>query len=65
MSDFLDRLKNESKDLEEKISKLSEFLYTEAFNEIDPIQQTLLVIQQSAMITYGQVLAERIGLLEK
>lgn len=65
MDNFLERLKNESKELEEKIEKLEVFLNTNKFDTIDPIQQSLLLIQNSAMMTYAEVLVQRIQYLEK
>jgi cell division septum initiation protein DivIVA len=65
MSDFLVRLKKEGEDLQEKIEKLEEFLDSDKSATIDPIQQSLLNIQYAAMMTYAEVLLQRIQYLEK
>lgn len=58
---FLDRLRKEQEELSTKIEKLKAFLDTEKFYEnIDEIQQTLLRIQYSAMLTYHLCLVERL-----
>ena len=57
---FKDRLQWEKEALDEKITKLGEFLGSEAYKKIDPVQMTLLNIQFQAMGTYGQCLLERL-----
>ena len=64
MSNFLDRLKEEKKELDTKRQGLRGFIKSENFAKIDPVQMTLLNIQINAMDTYGQVLLERIVRLE-
>lgn len=63
MSDFKSRLIDEKQQLDEKITKLSNFQSSESFQTIPVQQQTLLNIQVLAMATYSQVLTERIALL--
>ena len=60
MSDYLIRLKDEKKELDKKRESLREFIKSDKFKEIDPVQMTLLNIQIEAMNTYGQILLERI-----
>ena len=60
MSTFIERLKAEKVELDEKIEKLDAFTKSGKFNEIDPVQMTLLNIQLQAMKTYSEILHERI-----
>lgn len=60
MSDFKQRLKQEKEELQEKLHKLESFLGTEAFHKVEKIQQTLLLVQASAMETYLRCLHERL-----
>ena len=60
MSTFLERLELEYVELKVKGEKLNEFIYSENFSKIDPLQQTLLKIQIKAMETYLECLIERI-----
>ena len=59
------RLINEKTELDEKREKLLAFVRTEGFKKIHPAQMSLLFIQATAMLTYSQVLSERIIWLEK
>lgn len=63
MNTFKDRLIIEKSELNEKITKLSDFLQGDVFLTIDPRQQSLLKIQFNSMITYHQCLEERINIL--
>jgi hypothetical protein len=60
MSDFKTRLEAEKAELSEKLTKLREFISSEAFKEIDAVQMTLLNVQIKSMETYSQCLLERI-----
>jgi hypothetical protein len=60
MSDFITRLYDEKNQLEDKTNKLGAFLFTVDFIKLDEIQQGLLQIQHSAMMTYLKCLNERI-----
>ncbi len=60
MSDFKTRLDNEYKELDEKITKLKNFLDGDGVENIDKDQRTLLGIQLQAMKTYRTCLMERI-----
>ena len=59
-STFLERLLEEKKELDQKRESLRKFMKSDSFQEIDPVQMTLLNIQIEAMNTYGQILLERI-----
>jgi hypothetical protein len=65
MSTFKERLIAEKQDLDDKLIKLVEFINSEKFATVAPIQMTLLNIQSQAMATYSQCLLERIAWLEK
>lgn len=64
MSDFKSRLTEEKAQLDERLEKLQAFQTSDAFQNVSPVQQTLLNIQANAMATYSQVLLERIAWLE-
>lgn len=57
---FLDRLKQEQKELQVKIEKLSNFILSNAFTPVTKVQKRLLVIQLDSMRTYNQCLIQRI-----
>ena len=57
------RLLEEREQLNEKVTKLLEFMSTDAFTKIDEKQQRLLEEQHPLMSGYLSVLDERIALL--
>lgn len=59
-SSFLTRLIEEETQLEERYNKLMEFLKGGKFDNIDPVQVDLLVIQSAAMNTYLLCLKQRL-----
>ena len=63
MSDFKQRLEDEYCDLMVKIGKLSNFMKSQNFADIDKKQQVLLEQQVQHMADYGRVLSERMTLL--
>ena len=63
MEDFLSRLINERVELCDKLEKLADFIYSENFASVSPVQRTLLQIQYQAMVTYQHCLSERISWL--
>lgn len=65
MSTFKERLTAEMQDLKEKIDKLEIFINSDALFNIDATQQVLLRIQLQSMITYFQILVERIAWLDR
>lgn len=62
---FKDRLLMEKNELNEKRSKLYDFMGSPAFRKIEPVQQSLLPVQFAAMVTYEECLTQRIMWLEK
>jgi hypothetical protein len=63
MEDLLSRLINERVELCDKLEKLANFIYSENFNSVSPVQKTLLQIQYQSMVTYQYCLSERISWL--
>lgn len=59
--DFKERLKKEKEELGERLEKLNDFIGSEGFNKIDSLQQSLLVVQSGAMLTYFKCLNERLN----
>jgi hypothetical protein len=59
MSDFKERVIVERKELEDKISKLSEFLASDKITTIPQVQFQLLKVQLKAMETYLECLIIR------
>lgn len=64
MNNFKKRLEQEKKELDEKAEKLFIFIGSEAYNDVNPFQMSLLNIQYQAMATYSQCLLERIAWIE-
>lgn len=64
MSNFRERLTKEKKELDEKIEKLDKFIASDAYDDIEGMQMSLLNIQLTAMMTYSQCLLERVAWLE-
>lgn len=62
---FLDRLEIELTELSNKQDKLSKFFDTDIFKSLPKQKQTLLQAQFCAMLTYSQILVERIRLEEE
>ncbi len=65
MSTFLERLRQEEKELASKAIKLQEFMETDAFEELSEGNQYLLDKQLEAMTEYINILGTRIELNEK
>jgi len=65
MSTFLERLQEEQKELDTKLSKLTEFLETPAFKNLSPQNRELLFNQEVVMSEYSDILANRIELNSK
>lgn len=62
--DNFDRLRAETTELRDRITKLREFIKSDKFLEIDSSQQALLKIQSKAMDTYHYCLCARLDLIE-
>ncbi len=60
MSDFKERVIKEKNKLSKKLEKLRAFIGTEAFNELDDADSSLLFTQEIAMTSYLQILEKRI-----
>lgn len=65
MSDFLERLNKEKAELDIRIEKLSTFINSSKFEDIDDCNQSLLVHQITIMKSYSWCLNERLKLLNK
>lgn len=60
-STFLDRMKKERQDLQDKINKLNAFINgNEQFKKLNSVEQSLLKDQEEAMNGYEWILGERI-----
>lgn len=64
MSNFLERLEKEDENLSNKIDRLVEFMNSSKFDDLDPFQQSVLMIQLQAMRTYSECLNQRLLELE-
>ena len=60
METFIDRLKTEMFELNERISKLDDFIHSSKFLEIEPAQRTLLYAQINIMRSYNAILHQRL-----
>lgn len=63
LTSFEDRLKVEQSELREKLDKLSAFIGTEPFNNLEGVDQALLQLQSDHMLAYLGVLVHRISIL--
>ncbi len=61
MSTYIERLKIEHDELEEKIYKLNDFVDSEAFDELSERNQQLLVLQSQSMAQYRYILSIRLS----
>jgi hypothetical protein len=59
MSDWKERLKDETIELATKYNKLQDYMRTNAFYELDRQNKDLLYEQAHAMLTYLQILGIR------
>lgn len=64
MSDFKNRLQIELNELLDKKNKLTAFLGSKQYDEIEQVQKSLLLVQSEAMETYAMCLYERLNNLE-
>lgn len=60
MNEFIVRLQHERKELNNKLTKLNDFIKSEGFTKIDDVQQALLIAQSKAMDSYLTILDERL-----
>ncbi len=61
MNTYQDRVKTEFSDLQEKITKLTEFQKTSVCQNLELVDQNLLQEQKMAMIDYADILKLRIA----
>lgn len=59
---YQERLLEEKKELDIKLDKLTNFLKSEMFKKISPIDAILLENQRTIMVEYSAILAQRIAL---
>lgn len=64
MTDWLERAKEEEKELQERSNRLNGFLMDPSSANIDPHARNLLNLQATAMASYHQILRMRIKLEE-
>lgn len=65
MSDFIQRLKEEQLQVQQRWKKLIDFMATEKFHPLPQEQKTLMRLQLNAMSSYIICLTERLSLLEE
>ncbi len=58
---FQERVINELEELNEKLSKLSDFLQTEFYDSLPQVEQDMLLMQKNVMTVYANILASRIS----
>jgi hypothetical protein len=63
MSDFIDRMKIERAELQERLEKLNAFFVTETFKGLTPVEQSLMLQQHVIMVSYYGVLSLRLRIL--
>ena len=65
MTTFIERLETEKSELDDKISKLNNFLNSDNFKTVSEYQQLKLTEQVTYMMLYSRVLNERLQDLKK
>ena len=65
MSTFIERLHTEKQELDERLTKLEDFLATDTFTGLANIDKLLLEKQFSIMTEYSRVLNSRLMRLEQ
>jgi len=65
MQEFQLRVIEEMKHLDEKINALQKFTYTQMFNSLSELEQSLLTRQLNLMVEYSDTLYERIKLFDE
>lgn len=63
--EFLERLKKEYEELDQKIYKLKIFMTKDEFNNLDKTDQDLLKEQYNCMVNYSAILKIRIRYIEQ
>jgi len=62
-TDYQQRVKNVKHELDTKRQKLIDFMHTDNYAKLIPVEQGLLMVQLVAMNNYSDVLGRRIELL--
>lgn len=57
---IIEKISEEATSLQDKLTKLDDFMLSDKFNNLPQIQKSLLAIQAQAMCTYGYCLVERL-----
>ena len=65
MSTFIERLRTEKQELDEKLTKLEDFLSTDTFTGLANVDKILLEKQFSVMSEYSRILNSRLMRLEQ
>lgn len=65
MLDYQERVVTEKADLDEKLSKLSEFVENDIFSNLPKVEQELLSTQLNVMKKYSGLLGKRITLFRE
>lgn len=64
MEEYIEKIKKEKEELDNKIHKLEYFIDTnDKFNELSELEQTLMKTQLQSMIIYTICLKERLKLI--
>jgi len=61
MSTYQERMAEESEQLEDRLVKLNAFIRSDAYEQLDAVDQLLLRLQASAMAQYTAILEQRIA----
>ena len=59
MESYKERMLAELKELNDKFEKLSAFIDTDTYNNLDEERRALLMLQKNAMLQYAMILACR------
>ena len=59
---YTERVRQEALELNEKISRLEDFMHSDSYTEVDHVEAGLLMSQLRAMRGYASVLRERLEL---
>lgn len=65
MSTFIERLRTEKQELDEKLTKLEDFLSTDTFTGLANVDKILLEKQFTVMSEYSRILNSRLMRLEQ
>jgi len=57
---FIERIREENRELSEKMLKLKDFMHTDLYVSLPAVEQGLLMVQLEAMEMYQETLARRL-----